>query len=131
MKKFKIEQKLTFFKAQFASLSATVLDFSLVFILTEIFHFHYTKSVACGALAGAILNFSLGRIWAFKSSHNPVGREIFKYALVSMSSLFLNVFGVRFFTETFGIHYGVSKVITALSVGLFFNYPLQKYFVFR
>jgi putative flippase GtrA len=120
-----------FLKSQAASLAATVVDFSVLFVLTEHFHIFYVISVALGAFFGALTNFTLGRFWSFQATKAKPGPQFTRYAIVSGGSLLLNVVLVYGFTETFGIHYGFSKVVVALLVGIFFNYPLQRYFVFK
>jgi len=56
---------------------------------------------------------------------------VFRYTAVSAGSLVLNSAGVYLLTEDFGIYYAVSKLITAILVGLLFNFPLHRRFVFR
>jgi putative flippase GtrA len=54
-----------------------------------------------------------------------------RYLLVSGGSLVLNTLGVVLWTETFQLHYVQSKVLTAVLVGVLFNYPLHRDFVYR
>lgn len=128
----------SFTRSQISSLTATLVDFSILVFLVEICGLWYVTSTALGAFAGAVTNFLMGRHWSFRKTVNPdmtVNRElhaqIFKYALVSGASLGLNSFGVYVFTEHFGLMYAVSKMIVALLIGIFFNFPLHRSFVFR
>jgi hypothetical protein len=57
--------------------------------------------------------------------------QALRYAAVSAGSLTLNSAGVYLLTEDFGIYYALSKLITAILVGLLFNFPLHRRFVFR
>ncbi len=120
-----------FLRAQASAILATAVDFSTLFFCTEALGVYYGLSTAVGALAGAVTNFLLNRSWAFQAQSESVGKQALKYALVSLGSLALNTGGVIACTETFGFHYGFSKVVVALLVGIFFNYPLHKYLVFK
>ena len=121
---------ITFARSQVAALAASVVDFGGLFLFTEIFHFWYVLSAAIGACLGAFTNFMLGRHWSFEVGHEPVQGQAFRYALVSAGSLALNVSGVWAVTELCHLPYGVSKLISAFLVGLVYNYPLHRFFVF-
>ena len=91
----------------------------------------YPIGVAIGAGLGAITNFTLNRHWAFDAAHSPVGKQAVRYAMVSTGSLLLNTFGVWLVTEKLHLFYMFSKLGVALMVGFFWNYPLQKVFVYQ
>lgn len=118
-------------RAQVASLAATVVDFGTLFVATESLHVWYVASTGLGALLGAVTNFLLNRFWSFEASQYAWGPQAYKYALVSAGSLVLNMVGVYAFTEGVGLKYGVSKVIISLFVGLLFNFPLHRRYVFK
>jgi len=55
-----------------------------------------------------------------------------RFFLVVCGSILLNTFGEYFFTEMIHIgHYMLARVVTAITVGLCYNFPMQRYFVFR
>jgi putative flippase GtrA len=119
-----------FFKAQATSLISTLVDFSLTFFLVEICHQYYLLAVAAGAMAGAIVNFSINRFWSFQATDNSIQNQSYKYVLVWTGSLLLNMSGTYLLTNFLSMNYLYSKIITAICVGLGFNYTLQKYYVF-
>jgi putative flippase GtrA len=118
-------------RSQIASLTATLVDFSSLIFLVEIGHVWYVAATATGAFLGAIVNFILGRHWTFEADHDSVRGQAIRYAVVSAVSLVLNSSGVYLLTEYLGIHYAISKAITAFLVGILFNFPLHRRFVFR
>ncbi|MBE7442536.1 MAG: GtrA family protein [Flavobacteriales bacterium] len=122
---------ISFFRYQVAAITATLADFLVLILLTEVFNVWYVYSTAIGALAGAIVNFNLCRYWAFCNSKNKFKHQVFRYVLVSAGSLVLNTFFVFIFTDFAHINYSISKVITALMVAFFYNYTLQRFFVFK
>lgn len=121
----------SFSRAQVASAIATLVDYFVLFGLTEIFGVWYVLSVALGAAIAAIVNFLLNRYWSFQAIHQSWKQQAIRYGLISAGSLVLNTVGVYAMTETAGVHYALSVVIISVLVGWFFNYPLHRYFVFR
>jgi putative flippase GtrA len=97
----------------------------------EVAHVWYVAATAAGALVGAIVNFALGRQWTFEADHESIRRQAVRYSLVAAASLILNSLGVYFLTDYLGFHYAISKAVTAFSVGILFNFPLHRRFVFH
>ena len=122
---------VSFFRAQLSSMVSTLVDFLTVILLTEVFGIWYVTSNAIGALMGTIVNFLIGRYWVFESKERQIHQQAFRYLLVSAGSLILNTYGVYLITEYFGINYIYSKVIVSIFIGVFYNFVLQKYFVFK
>ncbi|NDG84411.1 MAG: GtrA family protein [Proteobacteria bacterium] len=120
-----------FSKAQVSALAATAVDFGSLVLLAEKAGVPYPYGVASGAFAGAITNFFMNRHWSFEAHEAPIHGQAFRYFLVSGGSLLLNTFGVMLWTETFHLHYLGSKIVTAILVGILFNYPLHRDFVYR
>jgi putative flippase GtrA len=121
----------SFSRAQIASLAATVIDFGTLTLWVEVLHHFYPYGVALGALMGAITNFLINRYWSFEAGADPMVRQAGKYALVSAGSLILNTIGVYLLTERLGIYYLYSKIAIAFSIGIFYNYPLHRFFVYH
>jgi putative flippase GtrA len=117
-------------RSQIASLTATVVDFSSLLFLVEVGHVWYVAATATGAFLGAIVNFILGRYWSFMAEDDAVRGQAIRYAAVSVVSLVLNSLGVYLLTEYLEIHYAISRAITAFLVGILFNFPLHRRFVF-
>ena len=118
-------------RSQFSSVAATVLDFGVLVFLVEVLHIWYVAATAVGAFSGAILNFTMGRTWSFVATHEKISNQAIRYTLVSGMSLALNTAGVFLITDKLGVSYGLSKAITAGIVGIFFNFPLHRGFVFK
>lgn len=121
----------SFGRAQVASFAATVVDFGVLFLATEVGRVWYVYSTGFGAFLGAVTNFVLNRHWSFEVAHVEWGPQAGRYAVVSAGSLGLNMLGVYIFTDGFGLKYGLSKAVTAILVGLLFNFPLHRRYVFK
>lgn len=126
---------ITLFKAQVSSLIATGVDWFLTFSLTQWFGTWYVASTIVGATTGGVTNFILNRNWTFQSADCRktmiLRGQIIRYALVWLGSIALNTFGTVFLTEVVMFNYMVSKIITAITVAISFNYFMQKNYVFR
>jgi putative flippase GtrA len=123
---------LTSFKrSQVASFAATIADFGTLVCLVELAQVWYVAATAIGAFVGALTNFMFGRYWSFVAIQDGMHGQAFRYALVSAMSLVLNSGGVYLFTDFVGLKYIVSKTIVAILIGIFFNFPLHRHFVFR
>ncbi len=118
-------------RSQIASLTATAVDFGSLIFLVEFGRVWYVAATATGAFAGAVVNFTLGRHWSFMAEHQNIRGQAIRYAAVSGGSLLLNSLGVYLLTEYLKIHYIISRAIAAALVGLLFNFPLHRRFVFR
>ena len=121
---------ITFLKANLASLAASLSDFLMTMLLVQCCKVNVVMAAATGTVTGGIVNFLIGRHWVFKAGDEKAVRQLWRYALVWMGNLFLNMGGVYVFTCQAGLHYTVSKVVTSLLVAFLYNYPLQKNFVF-
>mgnify|MGYP003951118347 CR=1 FL=1 len=121
----------SFKRSQVASVLATAVDFLTLVVLVEVIGVWYVFSTAAGAFLGAVTHFTLGRHWSFKATDKGVQGQMLRYGVVALGSLLLNTYGVYLLTDFIGFQYMVSKVITALSVGCFFNFPLHRHVVFR
>jgi putative flippase GtrA len=108
-----------------------VVDFSLTVILKEWIGAWYLLASILGTIGGGIVNFTMSRRWVFSVRHKKVHSQAFKYVCVWIGNLVLVSAGVFFLTHYGGISYFVSKIAVSVMVGFFYNYTLQKRFVFK
>lgn len=122
---------LIFLKAQAASLIASCVDFVMTILAVELAGLWYVTGTVIGTISGGLTHFSLGRTWVFKASDKTIPTQFLKYFVVWNGSLVLNASGVYVITHYGGVNYIFSKVLVSLSVGIFYNYIIQKKYVFR
>lgn len=120
-----------FFKANIASLTASLCDYLLTIIFKEFLFINAVGSSIMGITFGGMINFLIGRNWVFQSTGSASFFEAKKYFFVWIGNLVLNGSGVYILTELVGIHYIIAKLATSLAVALVYNYPIQKYYVFK
>jgi putative flippase GtrA len=118
-------------RAQIASLAASAIDFGTLILLVEKGHVWYVTATATGALVGAMSNFLLGRYWCFQATHRRLEHQALRYAVISGTSLLMNTGAVYLLTDGLGVQYLASRIVAGAIVGMFFNFPMHRYFVFR
>ena len=139
MKKTKLkrlfENLIVFAKAQLSAFIGGITDYFFMIFFTEVFHLHYTISIAIGGVIGAMVNFSLNKAWTFRSStnkyKNSMLQQLLKFILVVFNSIVLKSSGTYLITTYFNLDYKISRIIIDLFVSLAFNYTLQKFWVFK
>lgn len=121
----------TFIKAQTASLTATLVDFGMTVLLKEGFHCWYLLASILGTAMGGIVNFMMNRSWVFHAHNKKIHFQAVKYIMVWGGNLVLVSGGVFVLTNYGGMSYLVAKIAVSVIVGVFYNYVLQKRFVFK
>jgi CDP-diacylglycerol--glycerol-3-phosphate 3-phosphatidyltransferase len=120
-----------FQRAWVASAVATVVDYGSFTIMVEVIGIYTGTSRALGALLGAVTNFTLNKIYTFKTRQNSVFIEAPRYAAISLTSLLLNTVGVILLTEGLRWNPLVAAAVVGVGVSLGWNLPLHRIFVFR
>jgi len=83
-----------------------------------------------GAALGAMVNFALGRGWVFRDQSGPWTSQAPRYALVAAASAIMNGFGEHVVHDVARVPYVEARVLVSLAVGLLWNFPMQRTFVF-
>ncbi|MCQ6957465.1 GtrA family protein [Mucilaginibacter aquariorum] len=120
----------TFVRAQASSFIASLFDFLTTIVCKEFFYLWYVKASLIGTIVGGVANFALGRVWVFKKRKKTIPLQAVKYMVVWGGNVALNTGGVFLITHYVGLDYKISKVLVSFSVGVTYNYFLQKKFVF-
>ena len=114
------------------SVIGTVADFLSMVAVVELFGLSPVIGTGVGATIGAATNFILARHWTYRRPDGAtVQVQIARYLLVSVVSLGLNALGEYLFTNVLHVQYVLGRVITAVIVSNAWNYPMQRFFVFR
>jgi len=130
-----LDKFLTFVKAQVTAFIGGVTDYFIMVFVTEVFHVHYTISIAIGGVIGAIVNFGLNKSWTFRTKGNPYKNSIYvqflKFAVIVINSIFLKSSGTYLLTTYMALDYKISRIFIDLFVSLAFNYTFQRFWVFK
>ena len=123
---------LQFFRYAFVGGIATVVDWGILFLLTEFAHIYFLISASIAFLAGLVTNFVLSRQLVFKASTAKVPPlvEFITYAIIGVVGLGITELILALFTNIWSIHYMLSKCIATVLV-LFWNYAARKYILYK
>lgn len=128
----KVPLKKSFLRWNMSALSATAIDFSTLSFLYYVLGVFYPIAIAVGAFFGSCIAFILGRNWTFMNKEGKVSHQGMRFIFTAGLSMFFNTSGVTFFVEVMGIDQVlIAKLITATLIGIFFNFPMQRYFVYK
>ena len=120
-----------FVRHQIGSVVSTAIDFGTMIAWVELGIGTPVSGTAVGATAGALSNFALGRHWIFAARTAPVGAQMVRYALVSLFGLGWNTLGQMLLLKVTGWPYPVTRAMVAVAVGVLWNFPMQRWFVFH
>lgn len=134
----KIKSELwTFGKAELTASAASVVDFGLAFILSDIVGIYYGLANALGVVSGGITNCCLNYRYVFGNPQRGKKGVAWRYFVVWALSWALNSGGTIALTELINshehlnIHYMIPKSVVAFLVAVLVNYPGQRKFVFK
>ena len=133
-----------FFRAQRSAQMATIADFLVTILLVRLFDVYYVYATLAGAIYGGIINCIINYKWTFKSKGKKTHVAV-KFIIVWVCSIWLNTWGTYTLTESlakipwvrdtlsqyFGDFFIIPKVVVAVIVALFWNYNMQRFFVYR
>ena len=122
---------LVYIKSQISSLIASIFDFAITLGLKELNIIGTLFAGITGTICGGIINFITNRNIVFSSTNENIKNQIYKYFLVWIGYLCFSSILFYFLTYYCKLNYVLSKLITALSLGLTYSYLLQKHFVFK
>jgi putative flippase GtrA len=116
-----------------AGVIATLADFALVSALVGRLGIAPPVATLWGCGLGGVVNFALNRHWAFDSGAS-LQRSAVRYALISATSALLNSAGVALLlalgTLTYALPYQLVWWLVRGLVSVFYNFPVQRRFVF-
>ena len=122
---------LQLFRYTFVGGFAFVVDFGLLYILTEYTALHYLLSTSLAFIAGLIVNYAISKLWVFdKSAIRMPTMEFIVFTIIGITGLAFTDLLMWLFTEKVGMFYMHSKVITTIIV-FFWNFFARKYIIFK
>lgn len=121
----------TFTKAQVASLIASGVDFLVSWLLVNRLQAPYLAGGVTGTICGGVTHFLISRNWAFSAQEKKWTGQLSRYIPVWIGNLILNASGLWFLKSVAGLPFWPAKIATAIGIAVFYNYVLQKRFVFK
>lgn len=133
-----------FLRSVVTSQISSYVDFFVGFAFYAWIGFGSGQSAAVGAVAGGIVNCMINYRFTFKIRECSYWAIGIKFFMVWLGSLLLNTFGTQFLTNVLtasttldqwgmvqNLRYTIARLVVAILVSVFWNFLLQRYFVFR
>ncbi|MDR0972996.1 MAG: GtrA family protein [Prevotellaceae bacterium] len=124
-----------FIKAQLSAGIGYVCDYSSMLILKELLGVYYLVAIGIGGIVGAIINFLINHYWAFRSKDKSyrfgTSGQLWRFVCVVISGISLKIIGTNLLTILTHVDYKLTRLVMDALVAVFFNYLLQRYFVFK
>lgn len=106
-----------------------IIDFCILYILTEFAHWHYLLSATLAFIVAGMYNYTLNRNWTFKANGSQK-KQFSVFLVMGGIGLLLNNFILYTSVDIIGIWYIYGKIIAAGLVTIY-NFFVNKYFTFR
>jgi putative flippase GtrA len=111
--------------------AAFAVDFTTLFVLTDVFGVHYLISAVLGFCLGMVVNYILSIRWVFNQRTITSKRlEFLAFGVIGIVGLALLAAIMWFLTGILGIYYLLSKII-ATGVVFFWNFLARKFLLFN
>ncbi len=110
---------------------ATAADFALVTLLVGTLFSPPPLATAVGCGLGAVVNFTINRVWAFGGNGDRKLPQLGRYGFVSLTSAGLNAGGVAVLLLLPSIDYRLAWALVRGAVFIAWNFPLQRDYVFK
>jgi putative flippase GtrA len=116
------------FRYTFVGGVAFVVDFALLFILTDYVKWYYQWSAAVSFVAGLTVNYLLSIRWVFHATNTRRSHlvDFLLFAMVGLIGLLLNALIIYVCTELLGVYYLLSKIVSTIIVFLW-NFLGRRY----
>ena len=123
---------IQFFRYIFVGGIATIVDWGVLYVLTDFAHIHYLISTVIAFIAGLTVNYFLSKILVFKANEARVNAtvEFLIYAAIGLIGLGITALIMFVFTDYFSLHYMISKIIATIIV-LIWNYVARKIIIYK
>ena len=112
-------------------MASTLIDFFVTILLAEGLGMWYVYSTLIGAFSGATFNCAFNYKWVFFKEGLRKKKVVVRYYLVWVGSIAINTLGTYLLTEIMRHHFVYSKIITSVFVAIFWNFILQKKYVYK
>lgn len=109
---------------------AAVVDFGLLYLLTEFFGLYYLWSAVISFSVGLLITYLFSITWIFNQRRiSNRWIELLIFSVIGVVGLLLTYLFMQYFTEVINLHYMLSKVLTTIIV-FFWNFLTKRFVLF-
>jgi len=118
------------FRYLVASGIAFIIDFSMLYVLTDYFGLYYLHASALSFVSGILSIYILSITWVFQHrSFSKKRIELPVFIVIGIIGLMINQTGMYLITETVGLYYLLSKILISILV-FAWNFTARKIILF-
>lgn len=121
---------LKFIKYGVVGFTGVIVDFSVTWLLKEVFRANKYIANSIGFTVAATSNYYLNRIWTFASTSDNVAREYSLFLGISLIGLLLNNLLIYILNDKFKFNFYLSKLF-AIGVVTVWNFIANYFITFR
>ena len=107
---------------------AFVIDYALLYVLTEFVGIHYLISSIISFSASVIFNYIFSIKWVFDVKKKQGTKEFIIFVILSVIGLGINSFIMYLMVDTCKIYYMISKLVSTFIV-MVYNFVTRKIFI--
>ena len=109
---------------------AFVIDYGLLYVLTEFIGIHYLISSIISFTISVIFNYIMSITWVFDVTKKQGAKEFIVFIILSVIGLGLNELIMYLMVDIMAIHYMISKLFST-GIVMVYNFITRKIFVER
>ncbi|MBE6146995.1 MAG: GtrA family protein [Firmicutes bacterium] len=107
---------------------AFLIDYCLLFLLTEFLNIHYLISSVISFIISLIFNYILSIKWVFDVTKKQTIKEITIFTILSVIGLGINQVVMYLGSDILNIHYMITK-LAATAIVMVWNFVTRKIFI--
>lgn len=128
--KIKLSEFKTFLKYCVGGGTGLIVDFSLLYLLTDLMGTWYLLSATISFIISALVNYLIQYYWTFKSKRKKFLTQLSTFLIIAIFGLVINNTVIYLMVEKLFIHYLLAKIIAAVIV-TFWNFVLNYKITFK
>lgn len=107
---------------------AFLIDYSLLYILTEFLEIYYLYSSVVSFIVSLVFNYILSIKWVFDVSRKQNSKDFILFVVLSIIGLEINQLVMYIMVEKVNIWYMLSKIV-ATAIVMIWNFITRKIFI--
>ena len=116
------------FKFGIVGFLAFLIDYGLLFVLTEYCHIYYLISSVISFIVSLIFNYILSIKWVFDVTKKQTYKEVIIFVILSVIGLGINELIMYLGVDNLNIHYMIVK-LAATFIVMIWNFVTRKIFI--
>ena len=104
---------------------ATIIDFVVLYILTDFLDVHYLISSIISFTVSVIFNYIYSIKWVFKINHKQTKKDFITFVILSIIGLCINELILYVMVDKLSLYYMISKIF-ATSIVMIYNFITRK-----